>query len=649
MNKHQHLTIIFLFIILIITNSDCSAKNYGYFDSQDENFKKYFIEASNYIEQKQFDKAIKSYEEALKINPRQMQALGELCYCYSQTENYEKLIEYSQKGLLIAQQLDNKDNIGRFYGYLGNAYKMLENYDKAIKYLNLAKYNKYYFYDNYLSLAYCYFKTKRYEFSLELYDTLKDIAPEYYSENNLDESRKIIYLEALQNDDAIKHLRNGKKYKEEKNYEAAIKEYKAILQKEPDDLTSRMELIQNEVLNKTENIQELQETCNKLLKLLGEKENSGFYNYYETAYKGIGYCLKKQKDAKLLAQYKKLMESFSFLKKAKSEIYNDKDNAIKDFKTAIEKLSDLEGAPYNYSAINDLIDLLFRLEKYEDAKKYISLGINQAKKDKDKNRLARYIKNIASYYSFKNDYKKAIEFYNKGLDMTSDFDDKFKFYIGLALCHSMLREGEEELKYYEKAKEMLNEGDVEKITDLDSKIIKCKSLLDKNSDLSKGIQHFEKGLELGTKGNNNEAIEEFGKSLEYVPQKLDTLFNLSKCLHDTENTEDAYKVDEEGFAVALRDKEAYYLDSFAVLLGTRCYEKKEYDKTIYYYKHISNYNPNYNYKDILFVIGVCYILQNQIEEGLKYYEKAYELDPNDEELAQQIANCKEILKEQKEK
>ena len=647
MEKHRYFIVLFiLFFILIITNSECSAKNYGYFDSQSDTFKKYFSEANEYTDKKQFDKAIKYYEEALKENPKQMQALGELCYCYSQLENYNKMIEIGQKGLLIAQQLDNKDNIGRFYGYIGNAYKMLEKYNEAIRYLHLAIYNKYYYYDNYLSLAYCYFKTKHYDSAINQYNTLKNLDPEYYEKNNLEKSRDIILREALVNDEAFKHLDLGAKYKAEKNYEAAIKEYKAILQKEPDDLTSLMELIQNEVLNKTENIQELQETCNKLIKLLDKKENSDFYNYYETAYKGIGYCLKKQKDAKLLAQYKKLMESFSFLKKAKNEVYKDDNKAISDFKTAIEKISDLEDAPYNYSAINDLIELLFRLNKYEDAKKYISIAINQAKKDKDKNKLAKYSKDIATYYSLKNEYKKAIEFYQKGLDMTSDDDDKFKFYVGIAISHSILGEREEELKNYEKAKEQLSGDSVEMITDIDSSIVKCKSLLDKNSDLSKGLQHFENGQELYLKGKTNDALEEYSESLKYLPQRLETLYHLSKCLYLTENKQEAYKVNEEGFVVALRDRETFYLDYFSFMSGNRYYDNKEYDKAIFYFEHISDYNPTFKHKDVLFLIGVCNLLQHKIKEALAYFEESYKLDPDNEDLAKQIAKCKEMLKEQ---
>ena len=114
--------------------------------SQDSKLKDLFYKGVDYIDNKQFNDAIKVLEEALKINPKQMQVMGELCYCYSQKERYDEMLEYAKKGLLIAQQQLSKDNIGRFYGYIGNAYKMQEKYDEAIKNLQLAIHNKPYFY-----------------------------------------------------------------------------------------------------------------------------------------------------------------------------------------------------------------------------------------------------------------------------------------------------------------------------------------------------------------------------------------------------------------------------------------------------------------------------------------------------------------------
>ncbi len=639
---------IILFVIFVLffpfTNSAIFARNYGYFASQDENFKKYCNQGNEYIEKNEFDKAIKAYEEALKINPKQMQALGELCFCYSQIEDYDKMIETAKKGLLIAQQQISNDNIGRFYGYLGNAYKMQGKYNEAIKYLELARYNKPYYFDNFISLAYCYFKIKHYDDAINCYDSIRNLAPDYYEEKDLEKNKEIIYKDFLENDFAIKHLDAGKKYKKEKNYTAAIKEYNEILRKEPEDLTSLSEVIKCEVMSNTDNINELTEFCQKTLHIL-VKNRVKDCEYYEIVYKGLGYCCKKQKNAKMLSELKKLMESLSCLKEAMTQYYKDDDAAIANLKTAIEKQKDLEEAPYNHIPLKELIELFFRKREREEAKKYISIGLNRAKKDKDKNQFARYCKDIATYYSLTGKSNEALKYYEKGLGMTSDEDDKFKFYYGIALEYNYLKDWKTALKYLEKAKELLNKDfGVEKITDIDSMIVKYKSLIDENSDLYKGNSHITNGDEYYSKGNYEEAIEEYSASLKYIPQKLEALYSLSNSLHNLKREEEALEVDNEGFAVAFRDKDQYYLDSFSVKLGSYCYEKKDYNKCIFYYKQISDYNPNFPQGDVLSIIATCYLLQDKYKEALAYYEVAQKYAPDDEELAKQIENCRKLLR-----
>ncbi len=644
MRKNNIILLALLIFLSPCFNSASFAKNYGYFSSQDDNFKKYCNQGNEYIDKKDFNKAIKSYEEALKINPKQMQALGELCFCYSQIEDYGKMIETAKNGLLIAQQQISEDNIGRFYGYLGNAYKMQEKYDEAIKYLELAKYNKPYYYDNYLSLAYCYYKKKYYVDAIAFYDYLQATAPDYYEEKDLEKSKNIIYEGFLENDFSIKHLDAGQKYKKEKNYTAAIKEYNEILQKDPEDLTSLSEIIKCEVMNNTDNINELNQLCKKLLKTLNIKRVND-YEFFETVYKGLGYCCKKQKNAKMLSELKKLMESLSCLKEAKTQYYKDDDAAIANLKTAIEKQKDLEEAPYNHIPLKELIELFFRKREREEAKKYISIGLNRAKKDKDKNQFARYCKDIATYYSLTGKSNEALKYYEKGLGMTSDEDDKFKFYYGIALEYNFLKDWKTALKYLEKAKELLNKDfGIEKFTDIDSMIVKYKSLMDENSDLYKGNSHIFNANEYNSKGNYEEAVEEYAASLKYIPQNLDALYSLSCCLHRLKREEEAIEVANEGFAVAVRDKDQFYLDPFAVMLGSYWYEKEDYNKSIFYYKHVSDNNPRFPQKDTLSLIGTCYLLQHKYKEALEYYEATQKLDPDNEGLARQIERCRKLLK-----
>ena len=436
----------------------------------------------------------------------------------------------------------------------------------------------------------------------------------------------------------------GEKYIKEKNYTAAIKEYNEILQKKPENLPSLTELIKCEVMNNTDNINELNQLCTKTLKIL-EKERIDDCKYYEIVYKGLGYCCKKQKNAKMLSELKKLMESLFYLKEAKTQYYKYNDAAIANLKSAIEKQKDLEEVPYNYIPLDDLIDLFFRKREREEAKKYISIGLNLAKKYKDKNRFAKYCKDIASYYSLLGKSNEALKHYEKGLEMISDEDDKFRFYCGIALEYNYLKDWNTGLKYLEKAKEILDKGFIiENIIDIDSMIVEYKSLMDENSDLYKGNSHIFNANEYNSKGNYEEAVEEYAASLKYIPQNLDALYSLSCCLHRLKREEEAIEVANEGFAVAVRDKDKIYLDPFAVMLGSYWYEKEDYNKSIFYYKHVSDNNPRFPQKDTLSLIGTCYLLQHKYKEALEYYEATQKLDPDNEGLARQIERCRKLLK-----
>lgn len=642
---HNLYVIILLFFMITFCNSEVFARHFSYMASQDPKLKDLFFKGVDYIDNKKYDEAIKVLEEALKINPKQMQVMGELCYSYSQKERYDEMLKYAKKGLLIAQQQLSKDNIGRFYGYIGNAYKMQEKYDEAIKNLQLAIHNKPYFYDNYLSLAYCYYKTERYSSALNTYDLIKNQDKEYYETNNLEKSRELIFNKALENDYAIKHLELGFKYRSEKNYAAAINEYKKILDKEPDDITSLTELIINHSLNDSGNYDEIISLCKKALIIIDKKENKNNYEALESIYNGLCFSYQKQNNTKLYSEYKKLNESLSILKKAEEELANGNLNkSIKKYEEAIETISDLEEAKYNYAALDGLIGLSLNIGEYETAKKYISIGLKISEKEKNIIKSAKYLKDMATYYALQNKYEEAKTYYEKGLEKTTDLDDKFKFTMGLALCYSVLGNIREELNCYEKCKGYLRDDAVEMISDIDSSIVRCKSLLDASSDLSKGLKYFSNGEEFVEKEKYEQAVDEFANSLKHLPQRLETLKELSICLNKLKKEEEANEVDNEGFLISTRDKDAFYIDFFAICLANYNYLNKNYKKAIYYYRFVSEDNTNFKQKDVLYLIGTCYMLSNENNEAVKYYEAAHELDPSDEEISEQLELCRELLK-----
>ncbi len=82
--------------------------------------------------------------------------MGYICLCYYDIQEYPTVIDLASRALLIAQNLADKDNIGRFYGYIACSYKETMQFEKAIKYYKLAIANKPHYLNNYYDLGICY-------------------------------------------------------------------------------------------------------------------------------------------------------------------------------------------------------------------------------------------------------------------------------------------------------------------------------------------------------------------------------------------------------------------------------------------------------------------------------------------------------------
>ena len=170
---------------------------------QDEKFEQLRSQGIRYSDDNQFDKAVMTYKEALKIKPKQIQVMGELCWCLGQIDCYEEMLETAKKALLIAQKRGSKDNIVRFYFYIGQYYKIKEQYKEAFKYFILAMTNKPRFISNYLDAAYCQQMLENYKGASEIYERVAELDPEYAEKNNL--QNVIEEMKAL-NHEKIKEL-----------------------------------------------------------------------------------------------------------------------------------------------------------------------------------------------------------------------------------------------------------------------------------------------------------------------------------------------------------------------------------------------------------------------------------------------------------
>ena len=115
---------LFGLIILLLLSINCFAQ------SEIENFVK---EGIQYHDNGEFDKAIQSYEKALKIDPKSTLVNYEIALSYFSKGNYKEAVKYSD---VVLNQ--NKDLMLQAYMTKGSALDILGKTKESIKLFNKA-------------------------------------------------------------------------------------------------------------------------------------------------------------------------------------------------------------------------------------------------------------------------------------------------------------------------------------------------------------------------------------------------------------------------------------------------------------------------------------------------------------------------------
>ncbi|HHE64826.1 MAG TPA: tetratricopeptide repeat protein, partial [Bacteroidetes bacterium] len=93
-----------------------------------------------YAKQADYPKAMECFEKALTISEESgnrrgvSEALGNIGKVYRFHGNYEKAMEFDQKKIEITEELGDKPEIARAFGSMGNVYNNQSNYKKAIEF-----------------------------------------------------------------------------------------------------------------------------------------------------------------------------------------------------------------------------------------------------------------------------------------------------------------------------------------------------------------------------------------------------------------------------------------------------------------------------------------------------------------------------------
>ncbi|MBR4570679.1 MAG: tetratricopeptide repeat protein [Candidatus Riflebacteria bacterium] len=627
MNRVIRFCLIFFLIGFYYINS-CCAKDFSYMGSQDKKFQELFYEALELEQKGKYQEAIKSLEEALKINPDQMQALGELCICCLEVKDGERLKKAALKGLQVAQDINSEDNIGRFYHNLAGYYHMNEQYEQAIKYFKLALHNKPYYTADYAPLGYCYYKTKNYDKAIECYSIIQN-------EKMINEVRKVQRAEIpLENSEymAVKYILDD-------NNELLESECKKIIKLDSNNVLGLIGMARVEA--ERNNYSEAIKLGEKTLPLLDKKDNKKNDYLYPYLYLNIlnkSYYQLENFDKS--SNYTRLYLIATYTSDAKEALANGNvELALSCYEKALspDNEIDTEFVPYNYMALDGIIDLLFYMEKPEEAKKYIQKGIKICKDEKNTDKLTYYIFQVGRYYTYLKQYDKAIKYYNKAYEQSNDLDEKYCFKIAAGGCWGCLGDMKKAIEQFEECKRLVDKG-AEDLEDINSKIIVCINSIDKNSNLYKSEEHCKLCLDYYEKKEYEKSVEHAVIALKYKPQNVLTIILLAEALFGLGREEEGFATAVDGINICKRDHSKEGLDVLYYNVGNYYSRKEDYENAVKQYLLATVYNPLD--KDYFYNLGMSYKKLKQYQNAVEAYEKGLNLDPNDKEMADQLKDCK---------
>ena len=143
-------------------------------ETKDKTYLDYFILGNTYDDNGEYDKAIKAFQEAIKLNSNNSVTYYNMGIAYYNKEEYDNAIESYKKAIEINPKYDSA------YNNMGNAYANKKEYDKTIESYKKAieinpKYDSAY---NNMGIAYAN-KKEEYDNAMELYKKAIEINPKY--------------------------------------------------------------------------------------------------------------------------------------------------------------------------------------------------------------------------------------------------------------------------------------------------------------------------------------------------------------------------------------------------------------------------------------------------------------------------------------
>ena len=581
-----------------------------------------------------FIKAVESYKEALTYHPKQIQVMGELCWCLGQANRLEEMLETAKKALLISQKRTSEDNIGRFYFYIAQYYKVTGQYAIAIKYLTLAIKNKPYFIANYVDSAFCHKKLDNYSEAVKLYELALSRTSEEKVKDFLINLLKEAKVKRDKKSPELEYIGRGVAYEKKGDYKSANAEFTKAVEISPNtEFLGLYVLFENEIKLGKDYYKAIGIGHNLVL-IFNRKENhNGGSLFLESVCVGLCKCYKAIGDENNSEKYYKLAECYSHINNAiKAYEKNDFEKSLEEYKKALQIRT-------GYDIIDGIIESSLDLKLLEEVEHYAQMGLKLAKVENEEEYIAKYYSYLGIKCDMANDLKCG-EFFEKALQKTKDIDNKLKYTYSLAHFFIKTREYSKAIEEHKKCLEYIKDGAVD-IYDIPSDIVKLQEVLDGNSDLNNSTKHYNLGGKYFNERKMEEAASEMKIALSYIPEDLDAMDVLNRCLFSLKRTDECMEICYEGFLISHRDHDYRFLDMFCYNLANCFYNNKQYDKALVYFQHALEVKPQDI--DYLYFTGACYRHLGELEKAIDTFKLAHEIDPKDKGVTQQLAMCKSYL------
>ncbi|MBR4570172.1 MAG: tetratricopeptide repeat protein [Candidatus Riflebacteria bacterium] len=587
-----------------------------------------------YSDEGKFELAVKEYKNALKYYPTQIQVMGELCWCLGQIDKPEEMLEWAQKALVIAQKRCSKDNIGRFYFYISQYYKITKQFETACDYLALVILNKPYFLSSYIEMAFCNRMRDNFASALEMYEYVKKTDPEYAEQVGLDDLISNTIADRDCKHREMIHMKLGIEQEKKGEYEKANKSYFTAIERNPKHVMSLFLLFNNEIRLKKDKY-EIIAIGENLISLLKESIAPDLY-CLEIVSGGLAKCYEIIGNTEKSEEYLKLFNLYKHINVAKkAEEEGELEKAIEEYQTALEIKNDC------YIAIDELIDLYFKTNLPDEAMDYAVIGLKLAKEADDNELKAKYLCHIGHRLELSG-YDKATEFYEDALNSVSKPSSQLKYCVKIAKFYASKGDTQKSLDYYKKCNDFIKAG-AKDTYDIPSNIIRQEIFLDENSDMNHMIKHYNLGAKYYNEMNFEEAANEMQTALSYIPQDLDTMDILNRCLYKLKRFDECYDVAYAGYMISNRDHDYRFIDMFCYNLGNILYNTEHYEEALKYYHCASYHKPEDT--DYLYFIAASYRNLGDYDKACMYFNKVADLDPNDQSAKEQFVYCYDKLHE----